>query len=91
MAAIASADALRPPPGFSVYVLPMAAIDSAGVLPVPLPIRCGSYSPWLNQPQFCELACKARDADVRRFPADAPAAQPAELRRASTDEERMLA
>ena len=24
------------------------------------------------------LACKARDADIRRLPADAPAAQPAE-------------
>ena len=41
-----------PPPGFSVYVLPLAAIDSVIVLPVPLPIRCGSYPPWLNQPRY---------------------------------------
>ena len=35
---------------------------------------------------FCELARRARDADVRRFPADAPSAPPAELRRAFADE-----
>ena len=61
-----------------VCSLPFRRPDSAGVLPVALPVNRGSYFPWLNQPRFCELARSARDADIRRLPADAPSAQPAE-------------
>ena len=31
---------------------PFRSPIAAGVLPVALPIQCGSYSPWLNQPHF---------------------------------------
>ena len=59
-------------------ILQVGVTDDAGAL-----CRCAArfvrlLLSMVESAAFCELACKARDADSRRLSADAPAAQPAE-------------